>query len=89
MATLISQRLKHWSTDNDVFGLWKEALSDCSHPTLKRNRGPSPLDGTPVEGTDSLAASNAVRALRWARGVVMGMPSMHWNLLVLLLSLMI
>ena len=67
MATLISQRLKRWSTDNDVFGLWKEALSDCSHPTLKKNQGPSALDGTPAEGADSLAASNAVRALRWAR----------------------
>ena len=67
MATLISQRLKRWSIDNDVFGLWKEALLDCSNPTLKKNQGPSALDGTPAEGTDSLAASNAVRALRWAR----------------------
>ena len=67
MATLISQRLKRWSTDNDVFGLWKEALSDCSHPTLKKNQGPSALDGTPAEGADSLAASNAVHALHWAR----------------------
>ena len=67
MATLISQRLKCWSTDNDVYGLWKEALSDCSHPTSKRNRGPSLLDGSPAEGVDSLAASNAVRALLWAR----------------------
>ena len=66
MATLISQRLKPWSTDNDVYGLWKEALSDCSHPILKRNQGPSLLDGTPVEGVDSLAAFNAVCALRWA-----------------------
>ena len=47
--------------------MWKEALSDCSHPTLKKNQGPSPLDGTAAEGADSLAASNAVRALRWAR----------------------
>ena len=67
MATLISQRLKSWSTDNDVYGLWKEALSDCSHPTLKRNQDPPLLDGTPAEGVDSLAASNAARALRWAR----------------------
>ena len=67
MATLIFQRLKRWSTDNDVFDLWKEALSDCSHPTLKKNQGPSTSDGTPAEGADSLAASNAVRALRWAR----------------------
>ena len=67
MATLIFQRLKRWSTDNDVFDLWKEALSDCSHPTLKKNQGPSTSDGTPAEGADSLAASNAVPALRWAR----------------------
>ena len=53
MATLISQRLKRWSTDNDVFGLRKEALSDCSRPILKKNQGPSSLDGTPAEGADS------------------------------------
>ena len=45
----------------------EEALSNCSHPTLKSNQGPSLLDGTPTEGVDSLAASNAVCALRWAR----------------------
>ena len=63
IATLISQRLKRWNTDNDVFGLWKEALSDCFHPTLKKNQGPSLLDGTPAKKADSLAASNAVCAL--------------------------
>ena len=44
----------------------EEALSDCSQPILKRNQGPSLLDGSPAEGVDSLAASNAVCALHWA-----------------------
>ena len=39
MATLISQRLKRWRTDNNAYGLWRGAQSDCLHPTLKKNQG--------------------------------------------------
>ena len=65
--TLISRRLKRWSTDNDVHGLWKEALLDCFHPTLKKNQGPFLLGGSPAESVESLATYNAVHALHCAR----------------------